>query len=111
MSTAYQLQVLRDLDQTVMVGKFDDEDNTLGHIAALTGNSKLFKVYTVISTAVMINRKWHHFAGSFSSAISEARTSEHRRCTAYLQKTDLSGRVCTTEDSKGSVCSIDVGKQ
>ena len=27
-----------------MVGKFDDEDNTLGHIAALTGNSKLFKV-------------------------------------------------------------------
>jgi hypothetical protein len=41
----YKLQVLRDLDQTVMVGKFDDEDNTLGHIAALTGNSKLFKVW------------------------------------------------------------------
>lgn len=27
-----------------MVGRFDDNDNTLGHIAALTGNSKLFKV-------------------------------------------------------------------
>ena len=37
-------QVLRDLDQTVMVSRFDDNDNTLGHIAALTGNSKLFKV-------------------------------------------------------------------
>ena len=27
-----------------MIGKFDDDGNTLGHIAALTGNSKLFKV-------------------------------------------------------------------
>ena len=26
------------------MGRFDDNDNTIGHIAALTGNSNLFKV-------------------------------------------------------------------
>ena len=31
-----------------MVGKFDDEENTLGHFAALTGNSKLFKVVKIL---------------------------------------------------------------
>lgn len=41
------MKVVRDLDQTVMVGRFDENDNTLGHIAALTGNPNLFKVITL----------------------------------------------------------------
>lgn len=37
---------MRDFDQTLVLGLFDDEHNTLGHRAAILGNSELFKVAT-----------------------------------------------------------------
>ena len=41
-----------------MIGRFDNQENTLGHIAALIGNSKLFKVKKYTTIAIM-NSIWH----------------------------------------------------
>ena len=38
------LQTFRDYKQELLLHKVDPEDNTIGHVAARSGNPKLFKV-------------------------------------------------------------------
>ena len=53
----------------VIVARVDDRENTLGHIAANTGNTKLFKVYFSLKATTTILHKV--IAGDFSTDISK----------------------------------------
>ena len=47
-SITFVLQTLRHYNQSVIADDFDEKGDTLGHIAARSGNVELFKVHKIV---------------------------------------------------------------